>query len=1001
MWFLAKMGSQTAVPIPPTLHHSLPFNVNDTKTSFAFGFFPSLTLLSLHFFLPRNVRPFPQRPLLQTPGRGNALLSFRQIPLTFLFSFSDGIIRSILSFPMGPKVHVWFKSHSNSLLHGLTGSLAHNCFSLFPSPHPRLLSVLFCNNSPTHRSKVNGVLNVPSAPAARLDGNDESPPSGGLLGILIPMDGLTPRNSTTIPTGLALLFVAQLTDYCKSWFAAAITSRDLRCAHPTCCYRGRKKSESTPTRFDILAFSNVFASHPITPALPKNTRSYVFGPPAVVPAALPPKPPSNEEVVVDRSIHTDPFNGRPSSKCMWADSPIIIEGSGFKNPDSIPAPTQEHHKTISCESTCQLFSAKYHYCHFLQPPMYQHTSLGLHLATALFGGHLRASMPTSCAGLKHTKGPIQSLIENRYMPGIVPASASNFMETQSNGRKASLPAHSKTFSPSQSLFNNSTIWSRSKYGGTMENSDNILLTRMWQQRFRPAYRIKPIVSSIASGPKHENKQVFSNYFAYSMTTYHQRRVPCATGETCCFGSLSFDGLTVLNKDYNYSLMACRSKSRTRGSKSQVSPILKLNRIYERSLPQSPDHLHRKHQNLASRPDCRNRPQQPDQGNEAQFPTNKRMSHFPNPCALHTYFRYFGHLCHDQLLLLLEGQALVPATPGNHESPVSISSHSTEDGQLLMATSCINWPWLLRDGSRGWTAANSATNPSVGSVAPANLSPVITDKLPTSGAMIAHDGHYEMASLDNFGTIFLILRYDLSHDQRPNWEPRLLATSWGSTHSRLASSVLFGDSLSYAEPAAQNWVANRASFALTRPSFKQSRTLPLRAVSPAAVVTTGVITRRLNEGRLPGRRKMEWSLPVAVYDSPVNPELVTQSRESYRSTSTREFPWSASLLSSFPASYNQEAQKKNLVPTLMVMTVAERQYARKREREKKKKKKKYASIPKREEPIRCSYPLSVYTAEDILTSSRWSILEYDRSFMAGGGRELSGLGLAQRRVCRLE
>lgn len=43
---------------PFHLHHFLPFNVSDTKASFAFSFFPSLTLLSLHFFLARNVRPW-------------------------------------------------------------------------------------------------------------------------------------------------------------------------------------------------------------------------------------------------------------------------------------------------------------------------------------------------------------------------------------------------------------------------------------------------------------------------------------------------------------------------------------------------------------------------------------------------------------------------------------------------------------------------------------------------------------------------------------------------------------------------------------------------------------------------------------------------------------------------------------------------------------------------------------------------------------------------------
>ncbi|OHE96450.1 hypothetical protein CORC01_08213 [Colletotrichum orchidophilum] len=54
-------------------------------------------------------------------------------------------------------------------------------------------------------------------------------------------------------------------------------------------------------------------------------------------------------------------------------------------------------------------------------------------------------------------------------------------------------------------------------------------------------------------------------------------------------------------------------------------------------------------------------------------------------------------------------------------------------------------------------------------------------------------------LDDFCTLFLLLRYDLSHDQRPHWGPHLLATpsrppqrvetSWGSTRSRLASSAL--------------------------------------------------------------------------------------------------------------------------------------------------------------------------------------------------------------------
>ncbi|KAK1731446.1 uncharacterized protein BDZ83DRAFT_645957 [Colletotrichum acutatum] len=36
-----------------------------------------------------------------------------------------------------------------------------------------------------------------------------------------------------------------------------------------------------------------------------------------------------------------------------------------------------------------------------------------------------------------------------------------------------------------------------------------------------------------------------------------------------------------------------------GSKSQDSPISKLHQIYERSLPQSPDHLHGKHQKLGN------------------------------------------------------------------------------------------------------------------------------------------------------------------------------------------------------------------------------------------------------------------------------------------------------------------------------------------------------------------------------------------------------------------
>lgn len=183
---------------------------------------------------------------------------------------------------------------------------------------------------------------------------------------------------------------------------------------------------------------------------------------------------------------------------------------------------------------------------------------------------------------------------------------------------------------------------------------------------------------------------------------------------------------------------------------------------------------------------------------------------------------------------------------------------------------------------------------------------------------------EMASLDNFGTIFLILHYDLSHDQRPHWGPRLLAipsrplqrveTSWGSTHSRLASSVLFGGLLPYAEPAVHNWChrvrypgrkgcqscifrcqAARAGQgcsvvcrAHTRveivaggfhesPSFvadnqrvmadrSSLESCLLRAESPAAVsplgtetgggVTTRVVARRLNEGRLPSKKRQQ-------------------------------------------------------------------------------------------------------------------------------------------------
>ncbi|UQC83160.1 uncharacterized protein CLUP02_08654 [Colletotrichum lupini] len=302
---------------------------------------------------------------------------------------------------------------------------------------------------------------------------------------------------------------------------------------------------------------------------------------------------------------------------------------------------------------------------------------------------------------------------------------------------------------------------------------------------------------------------------------------------------------------------------------------------------------------------------------------------------------------------------------------------------------------------------------------------------------------EMASLDNFGTIFLILRYDLSHDQRPHWEPRLLAipsrppqrveTSWGSTHSRLASSVLFGGLLSYAEPAAHNWchrvryiqagrVANRASFGAKpqepgraaassaepspglrlvlvgfmgaficrrQPSHdggqKQSRTLPLRAVSPAAVsplgtetgggVTTGVITRRLNEGRLPskkrqqsGRRKMEWSLPVAVYESPVNSELVAVIKhfsKGYTVSRVISFnlderiPLVRESIVSLPGVVRPRSTSAQVRPTLMVMTVAERQYARKRERKRKKKEVGMGYGRHAIDEIRCSSCMSRY------------------------------------------
>lgn len=135
---------------------------------------------------------FPQRPpLLQTPGRGNALLSFRQISLTFLSSFSDGIIRPILSFPMGPKVRVWFKSYSNvSTRRTNPLSSFSPCSTDLRAPLP-IIAFLFslllipgslASCSATTRLRidrkwpwalsldweVNGVLNVPSAPCPHL-----------------------------------------------------------------------------------------------------------------------------------------------------------------------------------------------------------------------------------------------------------------------------------------------------------------------------------------------------------------------------------------------------------------------------------------------------------------------------------------------------------------------------------------------------------------------------------------------------------------------------------------------------------------------------------------------------------------------------------------------------------------------------------------------------------------------------------------------------------------
>ncbi|UQC83159.1 uncharacterized protein CLUP02_08653 [Colletotrichum lupini] len=649
---------------------------------------------------------FPQRPLLQTPGRGNALLSFRQIPLTFLFSFSDGIIRSILSFPMGSK----------SLLHGLTGSLAHNCFSLFPSPHPRLLSVLFCNNSPTHRSKVamdslvglrgqrcpqRSSRTVPAPTnylpsyreqgqrAARLDGNDESPPSGGLLGIGIslivrdiaaPVDGLTPRNvdnpntpspkSTTIPTGLALLFVAQLTDYCKSRHhipRSTVRTPYLLLPRPPLV-------QATPTRFDtcakvwtqcgvVVAFSNVFASHPITPALPKNTRSYVFGPPAVVPAVLADVPPcvggiaTKTSIKRGSSIHTDPLNGRPSSKCMWADSPIIIEGSGFKNPDSIVTEMRIDVSIVLGEISLLSFvttTSGTHNTHALsiQP---QSTSPTFDLHT-LADSFVRNTTDIQC----QIRGPFESLNAHllRGPQAYQEADVTCHLVDEMRGRSVSLsskigtcPALSQPPLPiswrrnrtEENIFSVAiTIqqfhdlvaleiwWNHGKQrqyssckdvAATMSSTAELLnLPPLLRETWLHQYRLsKHSIDCSGAGPKHESKQVY--YFAYSMTTYHQRRVPCGEGTCITSASNRRDVLfwqpqfrwtyvsskrqtivaRVLNKDYNYSVSSfCYSDSWPR-SKSQVSPILKLNRIYERSLPQSPDHLHRKHQNLAARP----------------------------------------------------------------------------------------------------------------------------------------------------------------------------------------------------------------------------------------------------------------------------------------------------------------------------------------------------------------------------------------------------------------
>lgn len=175
---------------------------------------------------------------------------------------------------------------------------------------------------------------------------------------------------------------------------------------------------------------------------------------------------------------------------------------------------------------------------------------------------------------------------------------------------------------------------------------------------------------------------------------------------------------------------------------------------------------------------------------------------------------------------------------------------------------------------------------------------------------------------------------------PRLQPTTGATGLGIQAGRVANRASFGAkpqepgraAASSVEPSPGLrllWVGfMRAFICRRRPTHhggqKQSRTLPLRAkistaVSPLGTemgggVTSRVVTRRLNEDRFPskkrqqsGRRKMsffrpmlnnsrERGLPVVGYDAPSTrnpppsstiPFQVTQSRESYRSTSIRD------------------------------------------------------------------------------------------------------------------